>query len=65
MSMILAGKPRNSKQPKGMCALKISPHSFIAVTLEFKVKPISKDFNFSALQMVGRILFSFVDFQKK
>ena len=33
MSMFLAGKPRNSKQPKGMCALKISPHSFIAVTL--------------------------------
>ena len=31
--MFLAGKPRNSKQPKGMCALKISPHSFIAVTL--------------------------------
>ena len=33
MSTFLAGKPRNSKQPKGMCALKISPHSFIAVTL--------------------------------
>ena len=33
MSMFLAGKARNSKQPKGMCALKISPHSFIAVTL--------------------------------
>ena len=31
--MFLAGKPRNSKQPKGMCTLKISPHSFIAVTL--------------------------------
>ena len=37
MSMFLAGKPRNSKQPKGMCALKISPHSFIAVTLEMAV----------------------------
>ena len=33
MSMFLAGKPRNSKQSKGMCALNISPHSFIAVTL--------------------------------
>ena len=31
--MFLAGKPQNSKQPKGMCTLKISPHSFIAVTL--------------------------------
>ena len=42
MSMFLAGKPRNSKQPKGMCALKISPHSFIAVTLIPLPVPIQK-----------------------
>ena len=33
MFMLFTGKPGNSKQPKGMSALKISPHSFIAVTL--------------------------------
>ena len=41
MSKFLAGKPRNSKQPKGMCALKISPHSFIAVTLDIQSKALA------------------------
>ena len=38
MSMFLAGKLRNSKQPKGMCTLKIPPHSFIAETLTAQPK---------------------------